>query len=110
MTYRIMPVEEYTANPALQQLIRLVGTRKIDPQIAQAAAWHLTDDMSWNELAAKEVKRLGGVPNTPYFSPEQLRMAQQLVAVAESRAAEEAKKQPADGAEPTTIVRTRRTR
>jgi hypothetical protein len=81
-TYRIMKVEDATKDPALQQLIRLVGKNRIHPQVAQAAAWHLTDDMSWRELAAKKVKRLGGGGSQPYFQRAALYYAQQLVAQA----------------------------
>jgi hypothetical protein len=81
-TYRIMKVEDATKDPALQQLIRLVGKNRIHPQVAQAAAWHLTDDMSWRELAAKKIKRLGGGRSQPYFQRAALYYAQQLVAQA----------------------------
>jgi hypothetical protein len=57
--------------------------------VAQAAAWHFTNDMSWDQLAAKKVNRIG-VPDTAYFSPAELRAAVQISAMAEKLA--EAKK------------------
>ncbi len=94
-TYRLMPVDEYTEDPALQELVRMVGTGKCNKQAAQAAAWHLTDKMTWQELAAKSVRRLGGQGNYPYFSRAELFAAQQLVSQAQAQAKERAKEQPA---------------
>jgi len=87
-TYKFVPVEEFTEDKRLQELIKLIGTNKIHPQVAQAAAWHLTDDMSWRELALKRRKRLGGLPPVPYFNRAQLIQAQQLVGVATKKARE----------------------
>lgn len=91
MTYRLVRTEQYTDNPALRELLAIVADGKVNPQVAQAAAWHLTDDMSWHELAAKTVKRLGGAPPTPYFTQAELYYAQSLVAVATAQAQEKAK-------------------
>jgi hypothetical protein len=93
-TYRIMPVDNYTEDPALREMVRLVASGKVNKQAAQAAAWHLADKMSWQELAAKSVRRLGGQGSYPYFSRAELLAAQQLVAQAEARAKERAKETP----------------
>ncbi|MCH7990157.1 MAG: hypothetical protein IID46_13540, partial [Planctomycetes bacterium] len=92
-TYRIIKVEDYTKDPVLQMLIEMVGTNRIDPQIAQAAAWNLTDKMSWQTLAAKQHKYLGGRRPTPYFSRAQIFRAQQLVAFAVGEAKEKQKRE-----------------
>lgn len=91
MNYRLIPVEEFTQDPVLQELVRLVGTGRLDPNVAQAATWHVTDKMSWRELAAKENRHLGGVGNTPYFNRGDLIRAQSLVAIAAERARDENK-------------------
>jgi hypothetical protein len=91
MIYRVAKVEEFTKDPVLQELIKLVGTGKIDQKSAQAATWHLTNKMSWQQLAAKRVKHLGGRQPTPYFHPAQLRFGMRLVAVAQERSRETAK-------------------
>jgi hypothetical protein len=79
--YKLMPIEEYTENATLQELIKLVGTGKIHPNIAQPAAWHIANDMSWQQLAALKYDRIG-VPDTPQFSRAQLFKAQELVSLA----------------------------
>jgi hypothetical protein len=93
-TYKLMPVDDYTEDPNLKELIRMVGTGKVNKQAAQAAAWHIADKMSWQELAAKSVRRLGGQGNLPYFSRNELLAAQQLVTQAEARAKERANEPP----------------
>lgn len=98
--YRLVPVDDYTEDPALRELIRIVGTGKVNKQAAQAAAWHLADKMSWQELAAKSVRRLGGGGTYPYFSRAELFAAQQMVALAQARAKERAKDKTEEPASP----------
>lgn len=93
--YRLVPVEEYTDDPVLQELITMVGTAsRFDREAAQAAAWHLTDSMSWRELAAKAQQRLGGLSPIPYFSRASLFRAQRIVAQAAARAREREDQSP----------------
>lgn len=109
--YRLVPVAEYTKNPALRELLELVGTGRINPQVAQAAAWNLASNMSWRQLASKPYKRLGGLGPRPYFSRAQLQGAQSLVALAVGRASEKKKNGPeAQPAAPSRRGRTRVTR
>ena len=89
--YRIVKVEDFTKDRALQELITLVGTRRINVQTAQAAAWHLTDKMSWRQLAMKTQKRLGGVGARPYFAPAHIYGAQRLIAQAAAEARKDKK-------------------
>lgn len=86
MEYRMVPTEEMVKDPALQELLLLVATGRVNQQAGQAAAWHLADKMSWQELAAKSVKHLGGAPPTPYFNRAELQYASQLVGMAHERA------------------------
>jgi len=84
MTYKPIPVEEFSNDPALAALLSLFSQRKMDPQAAQAAAWHLSDGMSWDELTAKERRHLGGRQPSPYFSSDDIRAARSLVTRAAS--------------------------
>jgi hypothetical protein len=88
--YRLVKVEDFSDDPALGQLLRRLGDPRVDHQALQAAAWHLTDKMSWEELAAKGYRRVGGLGWQSYFHPVQLRQAQQLVAVSQAEARETA--------------------
>jgi hypothetical protein len=84
--YEIRPVSAFTSDARVQQILTMLGKGELDQQAAQAAAWHFTDNMSWNELAAKKRHHLGGRPDEPYFSPGQLQMAMQIATHAEELA------------------------
>lgn len=98
-SYRLVPVEEYTEDPVLQTLIRMVAAQQIDPAVAQAATWHIANGMSWRELAAKKYDRVAA-PDVPYFNRAQLFAAQSLVSVARSKAEEAAGAKPEPAAIP----------
>jgi hypothetical protein len=85
--YKLVPVEEYTQDPVLAELIRLVGTGRVDQHSAQAAIWTRTDNMSWQQLAAKSHRNLSGVVEY-YFSSANIAEAQLLAARAEGIAKE----------------------
>jgi hypothetical protein len=89
MTYKLVPVSEYTDNQQLGALLSLIGKNAIDPQVAQAAAWNLASNMSWQELAAKQSSEVG-FTDYAYFTPQALQQAQQLVVEARGLANERA--------------------
>jgi hypothetical protein len=95
--YVIKPVEAFSKDPALYQMLKLFGDKKINQRVAQAAAWHLSSKMSWEQLAAKEVKRIAQAPQ-PYFSPQELRAAMQLVTAAKVEAEKQSKDKPTSSA------------
>jgi hypothetical protein len=76
--YKVVPVDEYTKDDQLSALLSLVGSKSIDPQVAQAAAWHLANKMSWEDLTVKRSNEIGET-DSPYFSQQALAQAQQLV-------------------------------
>lgn len=93
--YILVPVEKFNDDPALFEILSLVGSGTVDSQIAQAAAWHLTDKMSWRDLAMDSNRRLGGLAPEPVFSTRQLMAAQQLLSIAQARAEKRAEGAPA---------------
>ena len=101
--YKLVPLEDYTEDVTLQELVKLVGTGKIHPMIAQPAAWHIANDISWRELAAMKYDRVG-VPDTPQFSRAHLFKAQELVSLAVSKAEERKEDKPAERKPRTTRV------
>ncbi len=92
--YRLVPVAQVSQDPVLHELLTVVATGKVDAQAAQAAAWHLTDKMSFQQLAAKTMTHLGGQAPTPYFTQSQLLGAQQLIALAKQKAEERKDEKP----------------
>src|SRR5262249_51399572 len=87
MKYKLVRPEVFTDKPAVHELLKLIAQGKLDKREAQAAAWHLASDMSWQELTNKEYKETGSEP-VPYFNPAELSGARSIVAAAEQKAAE----------------------
>ncbi len=75
-----MPIESFTTKPEVIELCKLVGTGKISQSAAQAAAWHFTDGMSWEQLAQKVgLEHLIG-PSEPYFSAADIQIGMRIAA------------------------------
>jgi hypothetical protein len=106
MKYQIAKVEEFSEDPVLKEVLTQVASGRLEAQSAQAAAWHITDKMSWTQLAAKSIPHLGGRAPTPYFSAEQLHRAQQIFSTAVARV----KEQTEDAKTATASTRTSRAR
>jgi hypothetical protein len=83
--YKLVPIEEYAKNPAITEVIKLMVGGKLDQHSAQAAAWHLQNGLSWEELAKKiGVKHLNGSVEA-YFSPIHLQRALAATRIAKER-------------------------
>ncbi len=95
MQYTIMPIEKFTKNPEVIEVCKMVGSGKISQNAAQAAAWHLTDNMSWAKLAQKDRIRLRNGYTQKFFSPQELAFAIRLTQEANRRASAAKQYQPA---------------
>ncbi len=89
MTYDVRPLEDVTDNAALQELVKSYGSNgeKMDFAAVQAAVWHLSNDMSWKELAEKKYDHVGRA-DEPYFNTRQLNAARGLASAAAAKARE----------------------
>jgi hypothetical protein len=84
--YDIVPIENFTRNPQVIELCRMLGSGKLDQMSAQAAAWHLTDNLSWQQLVQKiGATHLNGTSER-YFHPNQVAMGMRYVQIAQQRA------------------------
>jgi hypothetical protein len=85
VAYKIQPIEEFTSNPEIKELLTAFGKNGLSQRATQAAAWHLANDMSWEQLAAKQIEHLVG-PNEPWFTPQEISAGMQIAqfAVAQS--------------------------
>jgi len=83
--YEIKPLEEFSTTPGLREVLQALGSGLVSQRIAQVAAWHLENGMSFQELASKQLRFANGV-RCPYFSPAEIRAAMQLVAKAKQQA------------------------
>jgi hypothetical protein len=89
--YKLVPADEHLDRPAVVELLKAFGRGEMDHQAAQAAAWHLNNDMSWDELAAQKTGTKRSINRSPYFSGDQLKTAVAYSGAAEARAEEAAK-------------------
>jgi len=94
--YRLMPIGEFTNEPGVAELCAALGRGQIDQRAAQAAAWHLNNHMSWQELAAKVIKRANGA-RYPYFHQAELIRAVAAANTAVAQARENSGNQPSPG-------------
>ena len=70
MKYRIMPLGDFTNDePRLARLCELLAEKQISQNVAQAAAWHVANGITWEQLAAKKL------PRGKYFTDEELQAA-----------------------------------
>lgn len=90
MTYQVIPVEQFSNDERLMPLLKIVANGKVSPQAAQAAAWHMTNEMSWNDLASKSRTDLRTLHSEPYFNAQTLNEAKSIVARAMTEARNEA--------------------
>ena len=58
--YEIKPLDSVTTKPGVRELCAMLGSGQINQRAAQAAAWHLNNGMSWQELAAKRHRFANG--------------------------------------------------
>jgi hypothetical protein len=89
--YQIKPIDQVTDKTVVQEVCRLVGSGLLSQRAAQVAAWHLNNNMTWEQLAGKQWHFANGT-TAPYFSPQELQAGMQAVAVA-TRLAEQHKQQ-----------------
>jgi hypothetical protein len=79
VSYKIEPADQYTSNPEVQAVCKLLGDGKLDQHAAQAAAWHVANQLSWDDLA--KMKTFPHFPqySKPYFDQQELREAMVIV-------------------------------
>jgi len=86
MAYKLVALDTFSTDPKLQAILEALGRGELSQKVAQAATWHVANGLSWDQLAAKKIDRLGR-PDDAWFSPNELLMAHRSVAVASERAA-----------------------
>ncbi len=78
--YRMIPIAEYTADQRVARLCEQLATGDIQQNTAQAAAWHLTGDLSWDKLSRLNRVESKYRGNIRFFTAQELRAAKDAVA------------------------------
>lgn len=98
MSYSMAKIESFTTKPGVPELLTELGDNRVSQRAVQAAAWHLNNGMTWDQLAGKQIERADG-SRYSYFSPAEVQtgmaLAERAVAAAENRKTEP--KQPSPG-------------
>lgn len=81
VVYEMRPIESYAKSPAVKEVLKMMADGKISQRVAQAAAWHFQNGLSFEKLASLEVRSAVGF-RRPYFSPVELQAALQVVSEA----------------------------
>lgn len=88
--YEIKPLDSVTDKPGVKELCEAVGSGKINQHVAQAAAWHLNNDMTWEQLASKRIRHANGTTEQ-YFNPQEIQAAMEVANAAVQAAEKSAK-------------------
>jgi hypothetical protein len=86
MPYEIVPVHEYVDRPEVVHLLKAFGRGELQHAAAQAATWHLNNDMSWPALDAKRKGTRRSFNRPRYFSRNELQAAVAYATEARRRA------------------------
>lgn len=73
--YDIQPVDVKVDRPEVVELLKAFGRGELNTNAAQAAVWHLNNDLSWQELASKLTGTRRNIVRHPYFSRGELQAA-----------------------------------
>lgn len=79
MKYELRPLAEVCDKPELAAVLTSLGKDQIDQRTAQAAAWHLTDELSFHKLAGL-LRREVGATKEYQFTHDQVAAAQNYLA------------------------------
>ncbi len=88
--YEIKPLEGVTTKPGVRELCEMLAHGRINQRAAQAAAWHLNNGMTWQELATKRLRFANGSSQS-YFSPQEIQGGMKIAAAATQLAEERQK-------------------
>ena len=83
--YEIRPLSDVTEDAQVAEIVKMLGYGEIDQVSAQAATWHLTDGLSWQELAVKIKKKHHDGRVQMYFGGVHLKRAVGIVDEADRR-------------------------
>ncbi|WP_145081134.1 hypothetical protein [Aureliella helgolandensis] len=81
MKYKIVPIEQINNDPKVTKLCELLGAGKVPQNTAQAAAWHMANGLSWDELSHKNRIESKYTGNVRFFNTMELRSAFQVSSI-----------------------------
>jgi hypothetical protein len=89
--YKPIPIDSYAKDPAVAYVLKLMLSGQIDQHSAQAAAWHIQNGLSWDELAKKVGYKHRNGRKDPYFQSAHLERALRATQFAQDMVEKEGK-------------------
>jgi hypothetical protein len=68
--YQLKPLSEVCDKPELVSVLKSLGHELVDQRVAQAATWHLTNELSWNQIAGLVKRKAGSVTEMQFQGHE----------------------------------------
>lgn len=84
--YEIIPADQYVNSPEVIELLKAFGRGEVQHGATQAAVWHLSNGVSWQELAAKLQGNPRFTRRPPYFSRYEIQAGMAYASEARRRA------------------------
>jgi hypothetical protein len=101
MKYKLVRLEEVNSDPRVRELCKLLANGRLPQNTAQAAAWHIANGLTWDQLASKNRVESRYSGNERWFSPLELQTALNAVNVVTVAAKQNAKTSQSEGAKDT---------
>jgi hypothetical protein len=86
MEYVVQPLEKLNNDPRIAEICLMLGNNEIATSVAQAAAWHITDNLSWQQLLVKNRRESMDGSFERFFHPMEIQFAGRVIVAAQERA------------------------
>lgn len=86
-SYEVRPIEDVVKSPAMVAIVKAYANGELPRGAAQAATWHINNDISWNQLSSKLTGTTRQMVRHPYFSRNEIQAAMAIVSRAQSMTA-----------------------
>lgn len=77
--YRLDRFDSFSSDPSLQGVLEALGRGEISSQVAQAAAWHLSSGLTWDQISNERIDHVID-EDEPFFTAAEILAAKQVVA------------------------------
>lgn len=84
--YELVPAVDHVERPEVIELLKAFGNGDLNHGAAQAAVWHLNNDVSWQELSSKLTGTRRDFNRSPYFSRAEIQAGMAYATEARRRA------------------------
>ncbi|MGI9471712.1 MAG: hypothetical protein ACR2NZ_09290 [Rubripirellula sp.] len=79
IAYRMIPIDSFTDDTRVAELCRQLGRGALPQDVAQAAAWHLSNGLAWDKLAQLNRIESRYLGNIKFFGPRDIQAAKSFV-------------------------------